>query len=373
MKVVEGKARISAPDGVFFNPHMRLCRDIASLWVGTLGEVKLLDGFCASGARGIRYVLENKNVKSAVFVDMSKKSISACKKNITANKIGKKAKAVNADIRKFLLGNGWGKKGADGGDAWLVELDPFGSPAPYLHDALRFGNKRGVRYLSATATDMAVLCGAHFGACVKNYSSRPLDNEFCHENAVRILLARISREASAENWGMDVELALSHRHYVKVFVKLAPGAEKAVETAKLAMMHVSFCRKCGWRKLARLPDEKCGNCKNKNLEWAGPMWGGKIFDRGKIAQMMELAEKKKNTYSDEALKLLATVLDEADGPEFYYDLHEMAGRGKKPIPRINEAIESLRKAGFFASRTHFSPTSIRTDAGLGKIINVLEK
>lgn len=364
MEITEGKAKIGAPEGVFFNTDMRSCRDIGSLWAGTLAKVVLCDAFCASGARGIRYMLENANVERGVFVDMSKNAIAACKKNISKNRLGRKAKAYQMDMRKFLLGAME--------KITLLEIDPFGSPAPYLHDAVRYGDKRGVRYLSATATDMAVLCGAHFGACIKNYASRPLDNDFCHENAARILLGRIAREAAAENWGMEVEFTLSHRHYVKVFVKLEQGAPGAEESAKAAMMHTTFCHKCGWRKLSKLPEAKCGNCKNAHVEWAGPMWGGKLFDKNKVALMGEKCAKHPKIYSEEAMKILKLAQEEAEGPEFYYDLHEMAGRHKKRIPGMGDAVEKLRERGFFASRTHFSPTSIRTNAPVKEILRIMK-
>ena len=62
--IKEGLAKIQMPAGVFFNPHMQLCRDIFSLSIGALPEKKLslCDCFAASGARGIRYKLENKNI-----------------------------------------------------------------------------------------------------------------------------------------------------------------------------------------------------------------------------------------------------------------------------------------------------------------------
>ena len=62
VKTKEGQATLFVPEQssrdpfhcpVFFNPHMRLCRDLSSLWVGTLPALpSVLDVFCASGARG---------------------------------------------------------------------------------------------------------------------------------------------------------------------------------------------------------------------------------------------------------------------------------------------------------------------------------
>lgn len=367
METTEGKAKLEIAEGVFFNPHMELCRTVASLWVGTLPDgIEACDGFCASGARGIRYAAENSNIGKITFVDMSAKACANAKKNVAKNRLGKRAKVVKEEIRKFLLSPEISFN--------LIELDPFGTPVPFLPDVMRCGDKRVVKYLSVTATDMAVLCGAHHAACVKNYQSRPLNNEFCHENAIRILLGKIAREAAQENYGMEVEFSLSHRHYVKVFVRLEPSAEKAVESAKLAFMHVSYCHECGWRELGGYPVPKCKSC-GKRTVYGGQMWGGKLWERAKVEKMLALLAER--DYLGEggkvAQKLLATVLSEADGEPFYYDLHEMASRRKMGIAGVEKAIERLKKEGFAASRTHFATTAIRTNATAGQIEAAMKK
>ena len=55
----------------------------------------------------------------------------------------------------------------------------------------------------------------------------------------------------------------------------------------------------------------------------------------------------------------------------YYDLHVIAKkRGCRILP-IDDAVARLQKAGFSASRTHFCPTAVRTDAPHEKALALL--
>ena len=70
-----------------------------------------------------------------------------------------------------------------------VDLDPYGSPTQLLDGAVQAVAEGGL--LLVTATDMAVLCGNNGEACWGKYGSYPLHRSYCHEMALRILLAAI--------------------------------------------------------------------------------------------------------------------------------------------------------------------------------------
>ena len=70
-----------------------------------------------------------------------------------------------------------------------VDLDPYGSPTQLLDSAVQAVAEGGL--LLVTATDMAVLCGNNGEACWGKYGSYPLHRPYCHEMALRILLASI--------------------------------------------------------------------------------------------------------------------------------------------------------------------------------------
>jgi len=358
--IVEGSARISLAKGVFFNPEMELCRSIFSLAVGAIGtRLDVVDAMCASGARGIRYKLENRNVGKLSLVDANRQAVACARKNAAKNKV--RCRTVCADASEFLRENAFD----------FVELDPFGSPQPFLHDAARClaANRGG--YLSATATDVAVLCGAHHAACLKNYAAAPLNNEFCHENACRILAASVAREFAPLNMAATPVFTLSHRHYVKVLFRVEVGAEKSVEAMK-GIGHVSYCPSCQWREGRRLPLQKaCPHC-GALLQIGGPLWLGALWDSALLEKMLLLSAGMGYARAKEIGKLLSTMRDEGRIDSIgYYDLHVVAKkRGARILP-IDDAVAKIRDAGFSASRTHFCPTAVRTDAPHEKAIALL--
>lgn len=61
----------------------------------------------------------------------------------------------------------------------VVDLDPYGSPAPFLDAALQGVVDGGL--LMVTCTDMAVLCGNHGETCYSKYGAYPVRAKFCHE------------------------------------------------------------------------------------------------------------------------------------------------------------------------------------------------
>lgn len=75
-----------------------------------------------------------------------------------------------------------------------IDLDPYGTPAELLDTAVQSVAEGGL--LLVTATDMANLCGNNAVACWSNYQSYPLHRSYCHEQALRILLASIEAHAN---------------------------------------------------------------------------------------------------------------------------------------------------------------------------------
>jgi len=361
-KISEENIHITVPEGVFYNPEMEFCRDICSLAVGAIGsKVSLLDAMCASGVRGMRYKKENKNVAKLTLLDLSSKAVSCARKNAKANKV--KCGCVKADARIFMHKNEFD----------FVELDPFGSPVPFLNDACRSFRTKKRGYLSVTATDMAVLCGAHHAACLKNYGAAPLDNEFCHENAARILIGKTILAAAPENLSAKPVFTLSHLHYVKVIFEVSQGAKEAVESVKKTGF-VSYCPACCYRENARLPRKQaCPHCGHQ-LEHAGPLYLGELWDAELLGKMLKLNVLRSYRKKKEIGKTLSTQLSESRIPSYgYYDLHTLAKKRKTAIMSIDGALEAIRKAGFAAARTHFCPTAVRTGAPHEAVLKALGK
>ena len=61
----------------------------------------------------------------------------------------------------------------------IIDLDPYGSPSPFLDAAVQSLTEGGL--LMITCTDMAVLCGNHSETCHAKYGSVCLKSKCCHE------------------------------------------------------------------------------------------------------------------------------------------------------------------------------------------------
>ncbi|MFH1470322.1 MAG: tRNA (guanine(10)-N(2))-dimethyltransferase [Candidatus Micrarchaeota archaeon] len=356
MQAKEGKAEIRIDKGVFYNPEMEFCRDFSSLAFGAVGgkDFSILDGMCATGIRGIRYAIENENAGEVTFVDIGDRACKNTEHNAKKNNVDE-FKVQNSEITEFLWGNSFD----------FIEIDPFGSPVPYLVPAIRSGAMIGGGHLSVTATDVAVLCGAHYKACLKNYQARPMDNECCHENGVRILLGKIARTASEYNLGVAPVASLSRQHFMKVFVRLERGAEKAVSSIKNTGF-ISYCPKCLWRESSSLvlkPKCRCGG----ELQHAGPLWLGELHEK-RILEKMRKENGGRDYGNKERLdSTLEKMLSEVGMPAGYYDLHKVSEVMGISAEKVDKVVGHLAKMGFDAYRTHFRENSIKTKADIDEI------
>lgn len=352
---MEEEGLVFETDKLFYNPNMRFSRSFGSLSAGTIGEkITVLDGFAASGIRGLRYAKENKNVKKIVLLDIWKIAPKIIKKNAKRNKI-KNFETFNADFNEFVIGNGFD----------FVEIDPFGSPVHFLNNAFYSFRKRKGGYVSLTATDVAVLCGENTKACLKKYGAKNLRNEFTHEIGARVLLKKIGDFASQFDFGIEPLYSISDRHYIKILLKITRSAEKASEIPK-TLGYVSYCFHCGYREVGKFPNRVCANCK-KEADYAGPLWLGGLHDKKFLGKMKKLNAKRNYADKNEIGKTLDLLIGEVGMPAFYYDIHDLCGRLKRNAPKLDELIAKLRKRGFKAVRTHFDEKSVKTDATLKEL------
>ena len=368
-EITEGNARIKSAEGTFYNPHMELCRDVSSLAIAACNEAGPLiicDGMSATGIRGIRYKLENNNVSKVVFVEMDAESCGLAKENIL-NNLGTEdgsTEIVNGDLNPVLY-RGENKFN-------FVELDPFGSPVPFIRAALLNLRASKIGYLSVTATDTAVLCGAQTKACKIHYGSQPLDNSFCHETATRILISHIASVASPLELGITPIFSLSKRHYFKVILKVEKGADKALKSV-LQQGFISSCPDCFTIRTAHNPFlEKTCSC-GSQVQWAGPVWLGDLWDK-KALNIMSDENQIRNYKNKSGINhLLNTISLEAAIPvPFYYNIHKIADKLRLQIPPFESIMRKLEEKSYHATRTHFNNHAIKTDASAEEVINALK-
>lgn len=337
----------SAP--VFFNKRMAINRDLTILILKCLQPETYLDAMGATGARGLR-VSKECGIKVTIC-DKDPDSITLIKYN--RDRCCKEAEVVECDANVLMHQRRF--------DA--VDIDPFGSPAPFMNSAATSAKK----YLFLTATDTAPLCGAHLKAGIRRYFSKPLNNEYHSETGLRVLLGYAARECAKYDRGIEPLLCYAREHFVRVHLKVTGGAGRA-DKALANLGYVHQCNNCGFRTEQKgiLPETiRCSECGGK-LAVSGPVWLGPITDKDLIAEMLEKLPEAELDNEIKIEKLLTTIRDELDTSTFY-DYHVLSRMWKVSPKSIDDVIESLKEKGYAASRVHYCGTGLKTDAPLAAI------
>jgi len=352
---------------VFYNPHMELSRDISvsavQVLAGELGSIRVCDPLAGVGARGLRYAKEVKGIAKVIANDRSREAFELVKRNVELNGLASLVEIRNEDANVLL----WENRGRFN----FVDLDPFGSPAPFVDAACAALARRGM--LAITATDTAPLSGTHTKACLRRYGARPIKTEYCHELGIRILVGFVQRVAGKHELALTPMLAHATRHYFRVYLRARRSPSTADELLA-EQGHVSHCIACGRREFTQgmaveLPNIcECGG----RFAHAGPLWLGRLMDQMFIREISRDLLRRNFKLGQQELVLLNQCAEEADGPPTFYDMHELARRAGVSPPKIIGLIGKLRGRGHFASRTHFSGTGFRTNAPMDEIVKIFK-
>lgn len=397
-ETLEGSTRLFVPaaslsgsvpprEPAFFNPRARLSRDVSvaaysALAAGLARPAVMLEALSGLGARGLRAACES-GVGLVVLNDLNAAALGLAARSAAANGLGN-VEMSRREACAFLLSRQWGNHGGGDGDggggprrrADIVDIDPFGSPAPYLDCCLRAVSRGGL--LSMTATDLQVLNGMFPAACVRRYGGSPVRRSgFGDEMSLRLMLGCLCTIAGRLDLSVHPLLVHSDQHYYRAYARIAGRAD---QTGMIGRLHL--CRRCGWRAAepasgppgrraggrpgraaaASVPSPlpECPECGAPRPDSAGPLWTGPIFD----AQFARLAAARAASLpvGRECVPLLERAASEAALPAAYHTLDEAASRAGTHPPRLGRMVDSLRSAGYAASPTSLCPTGFRTDA-----------
>jgi len=380
-KYVEGLVSVIAPDleeykvgrhvepawaPVFYNPRMSLSRDVGVAVVAafardTRGSPLIVEPLSATGVRGLRYLVEGAPHARLILNDIDPLAYQLMRINVAENRVGSRVAVLNTDARlllDFLAMKGF--------KADIVDLDPFGSPAPFIEPAIRVVRNGGL--LCATATDLPPLIGIYPDTCLRKYGSRSMRTEYSLEVGARILLAYIAREAGKFGRYIEPMLTQATDHYIRVCVKLRRSRKKAVRQLKELKLAL-HCRKCLYRGLA-LPGEtlsKCPVC-GHGLDSVGPVWGGELWCSSFLDRVIQ--EYRMRQYlSKRGLRILNLMRREVGAPPLYYRVDTLSGHyrlAEEPSP--HSVVERLKREGIEASLTHFDPKGFRCSLSPPEIV-----
>ncbi len=327
MIIQEGRARIFVENinekgpgriqGVFYNREMVFNRDSTIFLLKNLGVRNALDATAATGVRGIRMILEAS--VNTVINDSDSHAYEIILKNVELN--GIRARVENRDANSLMAENRYD----------YVDIDPFGSPVPFIDIALRSG-----RILGISATDTATLSGRN-ARIKRRYLADIQGLRGNHEIGVRVLLGYIGRMAARFDLGIAPIFSFWRKHAYRVYVRVKRG----VGNAKKTMNNI------------------------RNTPLGGPLWVGDLhdFEFLKNAKVPDIPTRK------EFEKMLSLWKNEKFF--LYYSIPEICSELHKSQPQIKEIIEKLREIGYEAYRTHFSPQGVRTNAPRDEIARVI--
>lgn len=350
--------KVSAKAPVFYNPVMELNRDLSVIALQVFRndqdeDLKICDAFSGSGIRGIRYAQEIDGVENVVINDLNPLAVKFALENIQENSLNNVQ--VCREDANILLRRCRGKFN-------VVDIDPFGTPSPYIESAA-IGLKSG-GMLCVTATDTSALCGTYKEPCIRKYGSIPLKTEYCHEIGLRILAGFISRTFAKYKKFIRVKFSHSTEHYMRLYLTVGKGAKKTDKSLK-SMGFIAHCDKCLYRLLisgfAPQVPLNCPSCSGQ-LKVAGPLWLGNLSESDFVKKMIDILPLKSIKKEKEACKILKRNYKESFAPATFYDLHKICKNLKISSPPLKMVLEKLYEKEYIVSRTHIKPTGIKTNA-----------
>ena len=123
----------------------------------------------------------------------------------------------------------------------VIDLDPYGSAAPFVDAALQSISDGGL--LAVTCTDMAALGGSHPETCYGRYGAFPIQRAgYLQELALRILLYHISVVAGRYGRTIRPVLSVGMAFYCRVFVEVYD--DKAGVSNRFFLFQFNFSLSC---------------------------------------------------------------------------------------------------------------------------------
>lgn len=359
------RARSLAP--VFYNPRMRLNRDSAVLALGVhqgrLGRgISACEPMCGTGIRGVRLALEVEDVEEVVLSDLNIKAVQLATENVSLNGVSDRVAVRHLEANLLLSLHAKPLSRFD-----YVDIDPYGTPAPYLDTAVRACKRGGL--IGLTATDMAPLCGVHPRACLRKYGGRSLRTEYRHELAIRLVAGALAVTAARHQVASVPVFSYAADHYVRVYAHLERGKKKADGSLR-EMGYVLHCFNCGQRRttpLFALTEIGCDVC-GSEMKTAGPMWVGELAEASFCDDMLGLSERSYAGSNRRLMSIIARVKDEVSLPVGFFNVDRACSEVGMASADLAVALNALRVKRFRATESHIDNRGIKTDASASEVV-----
>ncbi|HYA21791.1 MAG TPA: hypothetical protein VEG31_01240 [Thermoproteota archaeon] len=350
---------VPSKTSVFFNPLMKTNRDLAIAFIRTVGavhDIKLAvgDPLAGVGIRSIRLLKETGHVTEAFANDLSTQAVDLAVKNSEMNGVMSGITVSSSDANVFLAEHS--KPGSRFG---YVDLDPFGSPGPFLDSAVASVIHKG--FLAVTATDTPVLCGIYPEKMRITYDSFCTRLPFLKEVGIRVLIVAVVRAAARHGMGAKPLVCYGERNYFRAYFQILRGRPKAL----------SAVREVGYLGLHGDPPE-WQIVTHQDLANAesicGPIWTGAYEDAHFVDKLKDFGLGV-SPQSDELIYKMSEERSEILG---YYPHYLLAKACGGEALRIGEMLTKLRNSGVTASRTLFDPSAIKASVPFKELSEILQ-
>lgn len=378
---------------------------------GELTGMRILEGLSATGLRSIRYakeITDGVGVDKIIANDLETHAVNAIRANLNFNgmKDGEKVLANEGDATLYMYNHRTEEGSAHDHTRIrkfipkefrdfnlksepfdVVDLDPYGSPSPFLDAAVQCVRDGGL--LAVTATDLSTLCGKTTDMCFPRYRAQPIRvARFPHEFAIRILLGFI--ETTANQYGRHIVPILSVHmdFYIRVFVRVHSNKGEA-KLAPTKLSYAAHSRACDNFFLQPLATD---TTKNNNISvrpadltlpskcpetgaamvMGGPIWSDPIHNfefvnalRARFASDYKPEgefDARKLGAAEMVHALVANVADEVPNAPLHYTLSAMCRAVHCENPSMDIFQSAIINAGYKVSKTHSSADHVKTDA-----------
>ncbi|CCG80706.1 N2,N2-dimethylguanosine tRNA methyltransferase [Taphrina deformans PYCC 5710] len=337
----------------------------------------ILEALSATGLRAIRYAKEIPNLASVTANDLSQTAVKQIKLNSEHNSTTDKVIPNQDDARVVMY---TAKKRYH-----AIDLDPYGSAAPFIDGAVQAVEDGGL--LLITCTDLAVLAGdAHPEKCWSQYGGSTIrQSEFCHEQALRMVLNTIANSAARYGRAITPLLSLSIDFYVRIFVRVdtSPARVKHLMSNTILTYQCSGCRShtnqpMGNVKEGARPDlfkfsgasltagMTCDQC-GFSQQIGGPMYGGPLHDHAFIDEILKMTDAEEA--SGETVfgtiprirGMLSVAREELTVPH-HWSVAKLTKVVHCQSPPQDKILSAILNAGYEVSGSHTTPRSIKTNA-----------
>jgi tRNA (guanine26-N2/guanine27-N2)-dimethyltransferase len=345
----------------FFNPAARVNRDVSVAIASASRPRTFLDALAGIGARGVRVANECSRRTEVTLVEFNEVSLRVARKNARKNGVAARCELVHEEANAYLHSR-FGRLERFA----AVDVDPFGTPAPYVQGALAAADDGAM--VSLTATDTATLCGVFPTVAARRYGAKVVKSEFPHEAAIRVLLGFCARVGGVVDTGVAPVAAHATLHYLRVYFRVLRGAEKSDRCLR-EVGYVASCPDCHENSVSPEYSVVCGKCGGRARS-VGPQWTGRLVDEALVGEASKECSKRGWRGAAEALGALEGV---DRFPPFGYSLEAITSRERVSSVRFQEVVDALAASGRSAMRQPFGSSGLKTDASYGEVLAAVRR